>query len=146
MQRRNLALQKDLQAIEGAHELVQHMYQQCQGRIAVASGADRFKVEMVLNQVGLMTYFQGRVFSGHEMARSKPHPDVYLAAAQHLQVMPARCLVIEDSVAGVQAGVAAGVTVWGYAALGQGAQLRQAGARLVFADMAQLHKNAAAAN
>jgi len=81
------------------------------GRIACASGADRFKVEMQLAQVGLLPYFDGRVFSGHEMPRSKPAPDVYLAAAAHIGVGGAECLVIEDTPTGVAAGVAAGVAV-----------------------------------
>jgi HAD superfamily hydrolase (TIGR01509 family) len=46
------------------------------------------------------------------MARTKPAPDVYLAAAAHLECNPAHCLVIEDSTAGIEAGVAAGATVW----------------------------------
>jgi len=95
---------------------------------------------MMLAQVGLLPFFAGRVFSGHEMPRSKPHPDVYLAAARHLGVDPVRCLVVEDSVTGVQAGVAAGATVWGYAVLGQGKDLLASGAERVFTDMAALHQ------
>ena len=91
--RRNESLTQSITAIEGVHEAVAHLNEHCQGRIAVASGADRFKVEMMLKQVGLMDFFEGRIFSGHEMPRSKPHPDVYLAAAAHLQIDPARCLV-----------------------------------------------------
>jgi len=67
---------------------------------------------MQLSHVELMPYFEGRIFSGHEMARTKPAPDVYLAAAAHLECNPAHCLVIEDSTAGIEAGVAAGATVW----------------------------------
>ena len=59
-------------------------------------------------------YFEGRIFSGHEMPRSKPAPDVYLAAAAALGVDPRRCAVVEDTVTGVTAGVAAGATVFGY--------------------------------
>ena len=138
MRRRNLALQRELRAIEGAALAVAEVHRRSAGRLAVASGADRFKVEMMLDQVGMLPFFAGRVFSGHEMPRSKPHPDVYLAAAAHLRVDPARCLVIEDTPTGVQAGVAAGATVWGFAALGQAADLRAAGASRVFADMAEL--------
>ena len=140
MRRRNLALQTELKVIDGVHDAVAHVHRHSQGRLAVASGADRHKVEMMLAQVGLLPYFEGRVFSGHEMPRSKPHPDVYLAAAQHLAVNPARCLVVEDTVTGVQAGVAAGATVWGYAVLGQGEDLMAAGAKRVFTDMTELHQ------
>lgn len=84
MHRRNVALQQELRAIEGVHQAVECLHRGLGGRIAVASGADRFKVEMMLAQIELLPYFQGRVFSGHEMPRSKPHPDVYLAAARHL--------------------------------------------------------------
>ena len=73
------------------------------------------------------------------MPRSKPHPDVYLAAAAHLGVNPARCAVVEDTVTGVCAGVSAGATVFAYAPLGDGQALRDAGASRVFADMAELH-------
>lgn len=113
-ERRNVQLRANLVAIAGALEAVQAVHGQLQGRIAVASGADRFKVEMQLTQVGMAPYFTGRVFSGHETPRSKPFPDVYLAAAAALGVAPERCLVIEDSVPGIQAGIAAGATVWGY--------------------------------
>lgn len=112
--RRNDQLRAQLVAIDGALASVQAVHAQLDGRIAVASGADRFKVEMQLTQVGMAPYFTGRVFSGHETPRSKPFPDVYLAAAAALGVAPERCLVIEDSVPGIQAGLAAGATVWGY--------------------------------
>ena len=132
-ERRNVRLQASITAIDGVHEAVAHLHAHCQGRIAVASGADRFKVEMMLKQVGLHEFFEGRIFSGHEMPRSKPYPDVYLAAAAHLQVDPARCLVIEDTTVGITAGVAAGATVWAYAAPpALHEPLLQAGAARVF--------------
>lgn len=135
-ERRNVRLQKSITAIEGVHEAVAHLHDHCQGRIAVASGADRFKVEMMLKQVGLHDFFEGRIFSGHEMPRSKPHPDVYLAAAAHLQVPPERCLVVEDTTVGITAGVAAGATVWAYAAPPAAHEpLLQAGAERVFTAM-----------
>jgi HAD superfamily hydrolase (TIGR01509 family) len=136
---RNERLTQNITAIDGVHEAVAHLHDHCQGRIAVASGADRFKVEMMLKQVGLIGFFEGRIFSGHEMPRSKPHPDVYLAAAAHLQIDPARCLVIEDTTVGITAGVAAGATVWAYAPPGADAHaLRQAGAVQVFEHMRRL--------
>ncbi len=135
-ERRNVRLQESITAIEGVHEAVAHLHDHCQGRIAVASGVDRFKVEMMLKQVGLHSFFDGRIFSGHEMPRSKPHPDVYLAAAAHLQVDPTRCLVVEDTTVGITAGVAAGATVWAYAAPPAAHEpLLQAGAARVFTGM-----------
>ncbi len=140
--RRNVRLQESITAIDGVHEAVAHLHDHCQGRIAVASGADRFKVEMMLKQVGLHAFFEGRIFSGHEMPRSKPYPDVYLAAAAHLQVNPVRCLVVEDTTVGITAGVAAGATVWAYAAPPAAHEpLLQAGAARVFTAMQALRLN-----
>lgn len=138
-ERRNVALVADIQAIPNIHAAVKAVHLATAGRIACASGADRFKVEMMLTQVGLAEYFSGNIFSGHEMPRSKPFPDVYLAAAAHLGVDPAHCAVVEDTTTGVRAGVAAGATVFAYAPLGAGDALVHAGARQVFSDMAELH-------
>ena len=140
--RRNAALEAQLTAIEHIHGAVERVHAHHGGRIACASGADRQKVEMQLAQVGLAPYFGDRVFSGHEMPRTKPAPDVYLAAAAALKVDPLRCLVVEDTVTGVAAGVAAGATVVGYSpsALGHGTPeaLCAAGAVRVIHDMAEL--------
>ena len=113
-ERRNERLQKELQAIEGALEAVQRAHVHAQGRIACASGADRLKVEFQIDKAGMRPWFEDRIFSGHEMPRSKPAPDVYLAAAQRVGVAPAQCLVIEDTVTGIRAGIEAGCTVWAY--------------------------------
>ena len=137
--RRNLALDARVLAIEGAVPAVAAVHASLQGRIACASGADRIKVEMQLQKVELWPYFDGHVFSGHEMPRSKPAPDVYLAAAAGLGVDPTRCLVVEDTPVGATAGVAAGATVFAYAPSGQGPVLRQAGAHQVFTHMDGLH-------
>ena len=136
--RRNVRLEAELQAIDGALDAVAAVHARLGGRIACASGADRYKVEMQLQKVGLAPYFAGRVFSGHEMPATKPAPDVYLAAAAALQAAPARCAVVEDTVTGVTAGVAAGATVFAYAPLDDGAALRAAGAAQVFRSMAEL--------
>jgi HAD superfamily hydrolase (TIGR01509 family) len=141
-ERRNTALRAELVAIGGAVEAVRKIHALCGGRIACASGADRAKVEMQLAKVGMAPYFENHVFSGHELPRSKPFPDVYLAAAGALGVAPRRCLVVEDTVTGVQAGVAAGATVWGYFPADQGhasaEQLLEAGASCVFGHMGEL--------
>jgi HAD superfamily hydrolase (TIGR01509 family) len=129
-------------AVHGAVEAVSQIHTLYQGRIACASGADRFKVEMQLKKCGLMPFFEGRIFSGHELPRSKPFPDVYLAAAAALGVDPKRCAVVEDTVTGATAGVAAGCTVFGFSPpeLGHDAPnaLKASGATHVFTDMADL--------
>lgn len=147
-ERRNQALAQHLQIIGGAHEAVRTLHAQLDGRIACASGADRAKVALQLSKVGLMPFFDGRIFSGQEMPRTKPAPDVYLAAAAALGVAPQRCAVVEDTVTGARAGLDAGTTVWGYAPGGPGhssAQaLRAAGVAHVFCDMADLPRLLAA--
>ena len=135
---RNALLERELQAIPHIHAAVQALHTALGGQIACASGADRIKVELQLQKVGLTPYFAGRIFSGHEMPATKPAPDVYLAAAAAVGVPPARCLVVEDTVTGVAAGVAAGATVFAYAPLDDGAALRAAGAVQVFRSMADL--------
>jgi beta-phosphoglucomutase-like phosphatase (HAD superfamily) len=141
-ERRNLGLMHGVQPIRNALECVVQVHHNFSGRIACASGADRFKVELQLDKCALMPYFQGRIFSGHELPRSKPAPDVYLAAAAGLGVAPGRCAVVEDTVPGVTAGVAAGARVFGYCPPEAGHDvpeaLRRAGAAVLFADMAQL--------
>jgi HAD superfamily hydrolase (TIGR01509 family) len=140
--RRNAALDSALLPIAGALTAVPALHAASRGRIACASGADRGKVELQLRKVGLYPYFEGRIFSGHEMPRSKPFPDVYLAAAEALGVDPRRCAVVEDTVTGVTAGVAAGATVFGYSPGGPGhssaASLLAAGAVRVITDMTEL--------
>jgi HAD superfamily hydrolase (TIGR01509 family) len=141
-ERRNESLMREVQPIAGAVQAVASLHEQLAGRIACASGADRFKVELQLEKCGLMPYFRGRVFSGHELPRSKPAPDVYLAAAAALGVAPQRCAVVEDTVTGVAAGVAAGATVFGYSPPEAGhsapGALREAGAVDIFTDLARL--------
>ena len=137
--RRNAELELRLTAIAHIHGAIDRVHAHHGGRIACASGADRFKVEMQLVKVGLMPYFEGRIFSGHEVPHTKPAPDVYLAAAAALQADPARCAVVEDTTIGVTAGVAAGATVFAYSPLGVGDEaLRAAGASQVFRSMAEL--------
>jgi HAD superfamily hydrolase (TIGR01509 family) len=141
-EKRNQRLIRELEPIAGAPQLVELLHARLQGRIACASGADRFKVELQLEKCGLMPYFKGRIFSGQEMPRSKPAPDVYLAAAAALGVDPRRCAVVEDTVTGVTAGVAAGAAVFGYSPPQAGhdvpALLMSAGAKRVVQHLADL--------
>jgi HAD superfamily hydrolase (TIGR01509 family) len=141
-ERRNEELLARVQPIRNAVPAVEAISDRFQGRIACCSGADRWKVEMQLAKCGLLPFFDGRIYSGHEMPRSKPHPDVYLAAMEPLGVVPGQCVVVEDTVTGVTAGMAAGATVFGYSPPEAGHDtphaLRAAGASVIFTDMADL--------
>ena len=118
--RRDQRLRAELRAMDGALQAVAAAHAHTAGRIACASGADRPKVVMQIDMAGMAPYFEDRIFSGHDMPRSKPAPDVYLAAAAHLGADPTRCLVIEDTATGARAGLDAGATVWGYCPDGHG--------------------------
>lgn len=140
--RRDEALSLHLRAIAGAAAAVEILHRDCHGRIACASGSDRGKLDLQLRKTGLYRYFEGHIHSGYEVPHGKPAPDVYLAAAAGLGVDPRRCAVVEDTATGAAAGLAAGATVFGYCPGGPGhgsaAQLRQAGVRHLFHDMAAL--------
>lgn len=105
--------------------------------ICVASNGNLDKMRTALDITGLLPRFEGRLFSVTEVARGKPFPDLFLYAAQRMGAIPARCVVVEDSPLGVQAGIAAGMHVFGYARLSKVDALAAAGAR-VFSDMEEL--------
>jgi HAD superfamily hydrolase (TIGR01509 family) len=111
----------------------------------VASSASIEKMRFTLGHTGLWERFEGRIFSATEVAHGKPAPDLFLHAAASMGWEPAECAVVEDSPAGVEAGLSAGMTVFGYAGATPASWLTQPtssagtgnGAR-VFSDMAEL--------
>ena len=137
-ERRNVLLESSIEAIPNVIDTVHQLHSRTQGRIACASGADRYKLELMLGKVGLLRYLEGRLFSGQETPRNKPFPDVYLAAALALGIPASRCAVVEDTITGLTAGVAAGATVFAYVPHGDTAPYLAAGAHTTFADMADL--------
>jgi HAD superfamily hydrolase (TIGR01509 family) len=131
------AFETDLQAVEGVAELVDALaglgIPTC-----VASSGTPAKMEHTLGVTGLWDRFEGRIFSTVEVEHGKPAPDLFLLAAERMGVVPSRCAVVEDSVTGVRAGVAAGMAVFGYAGgLTPEAELVAAGAE-PFAHMREL--------
>jgi HAD superfamily hydrolase (TIGR01509 family) len=104
----------------------------------VASSGDHEKMNTTLGITGLLPRFAGRIFSVTQVARGKPAPDVYLFAARQLGAEPTACVVVEDTPPGVQAGAAAGMTVFGFSAHTPEQKLRAAGAQRTFDDMRQL--------
>ena len=111
---------------------------------ACASNSYTEVVRQVLARNGLDRFFGERVYCADIVASPKPAPDVYLAAAQGMGIAPGACLVVEDSVTGVSAARAAGMTVLGFVGgthVGGDAhahELREAGASEIFDDMSTL--------
>ena len=104
----------------------------------VASSGTHEKMQTTLGVTGLLPQFRGKMYSVTEVAQSKPFPDVFLHAARQQGVMPADCAVVEDTPTGVRAGVAAGMTVFGYCALTPKHRLLEAGAHHTFERMRDL--------
>jgi len=109
----------------------------------VASSSDFDRVSFSLSLTGLAPHFERRLYTSQMVERGKPAPDLFLYAADKMQADPRRTLVIEDSVSGVMAGKAAGMTVWGfiggshYQSRDCKAILHEAGADRVFGRMAE---------
>jgi HAD superfamily hydrolase (TIGR01509 family) len=108
----------------------------------VASSSDIERVSFSLALTGLASLFGERLYTSQMVERGKPAPDLFLLASERMRVEPRRTLVIEDSVSGVTAAKAAGMTAWGfvggshYRSRDGEAMLLAAGADRVFARMA----------
>ncbi len=111
----------------------------------VASGSGLARLEHTLKLTNLWNFFAAEnngqsVFSAEQVPNGKPAPDVFLLAAERVGVAPHKCAVIEDSVAGVKSGKAAGMTVFGFVGSSHGSpelalKLSAAGADAIFDDM-----------
>lgn len=106
-------------------------------RLAVGSSAPPENVALVLDSGGIRGSFQA-VVDGSQVKRGKPAPDVFLQAASLLALEPARCAVIEDAPAGIQAAKAAGMLGVGVATTHKAHELTDAGADVVFPTLADV--------
>ncbi|WP_153471368.1 HAD family hydrolase [Rhodocyclus gracilis] len=97
-----------ISALPGAAELLARL----QRPFCVATNGPREKAELTLRLTGLRDYFGAHVYSAYEVGSFKPDPGLFLHAAAALATPPAACAVIEDSLPGLQAGVAAGMQVF----------------------------------
>ncbi|MEF9905523.1 HAD family hydrolase [Streptomyces sp. P9-A2] len=103
----------------------------------VASSGSHERIRVGHRTTGLDRWFDDeRIFSSQDVGRGKPAPDLFLYAAQRMGVVPARCVVVEDSPLGVQAAVAAGMDVYGFTSMTPAEKL--AGATRLFADLRKL--------
>lgn len=105
---------------------------------AVGSNGEIAKMHTTLPQhPGIWARVKDHLYSGQDLGRPKPDPGLYLHAAKALGVAPGDCVVIDDSVSGCRAGVAAGMRTLGFAEHDDGAALAKVGAE-VFHDMREL--------
>jgi HAD superfamily hydrolase (TIGR01509 family) len=102
------AFQTELKVVPHVHEVLTGIGVP----FCVATSSSPRRVEMSLKLVGLFDLVAGKVFTSTLVARGKPAPDLFLHAAEKMGADPARALVIEDSLTGIRAGLAAGMTVW----------------------------------
>lgn len=102
------ALTERLEPIDGAEEMLRKMPKP----FCVASNAPLSKVRVCLETTGLIEYFDdARMFSAYQVNAWKPSPDVFLHSAAQMGVQASKCLVVEDSIFGIDAGIAAGMQV-----------------------------------
>ena len=132
------AIEERLTEVEGALSAIKAL------RLpkAVGSSSSVKGLEIKLKKVGHWDHFAPHIYSAEHVTHAKPAPDLFLHAAKALDVQPEHCLVIEDTVNGVTAGRAAGMTVWGFRGGGHmtdriAARLTDAGAERVVRDWAE---------
>ena len=129
------ALKDSVAAIDGIESVLRNL----EIPFCVASSGSHDKMKLTLGQTGLINYFAGNIFSTSEVERGKPHPDIYLHAAETMgSHLPECCLVIEDSPIGVTGAVAAGMNVFGFAELMPAHKLKASGAHIIFDHMHDL--------
>jgi HAD superfamily hydrolase (TIGR01509 family) len=123
---------------------VDHALTWIRGPKAVASSSPLDRIRFSLDVAGLLRFFGPRLFSASNVPKGKPAPDLFRLAATEMNVAPANCIVVEDSVAGVAAAVAAGMVAIGFVGGSQTPGrlatdlVVAAGARTAIADMRAL--------
>lgn len=138
-ERDRAAFQAELRPVAGVGEMLGELpLPRC-----VASSGALEKIRCNLTLTGLLQHFDPHLFSAEMVTHGKPAPDLFLFAAARMGSLPQHCVVVEDSVAGVQAARDAGMAVLGFcggghARPGSAAALRAAGARRVFSRMEEL--------
>ena len=101
---------EELQLVNGVRDYID-AFAHVPRCIASSSSPDR--LALCLEVLGLQSEFGAHVFSASDVARGKPHPDIFVHAAQQMGVDPSKSIVLEDSPSGVEAAIAAGMTVIG---------------------------------
>ncbi|MGW0411013.1 HAD-IA family hydrolase [Streptomyces collinus] len=115
-ERLKAAFERELRPVAGIQDVLAALAERGTA-FCVASSSPRDRLDLALRVTGLAPHFGHRVYSADDVLRGKPAPDLFLHAAVRMGIDPAHAVVIEDSVPGVDAAVAAGMTSIGYAAL-----------------------------
>ncbi len=98
-----------LQLLPGAEELIVNL-KNASFKLAIGTSTPRENLDFLFERMPLHEYFDATV-AGEEAQRSKPAPDPFLMAAEKVNISPSRCVVVEDAVQGVQAGLSGGMKV-----------------------------------
>ncbi len=104
----------------------------------VASSGSHERIRFTLGLTGLYDRFEGRIFSVDDVSQGKPAPDIFLHAAEAMGTPPHRCAVVEDSISGVTAGLAAGMAVFAFAGGVTGSAQLSIDTAVIFEDMRDL--------
>jgi len=112
--------QKSIDLIPGIKELLDKL-QDTGFKIVLASSSPHILINYILNKTGIYNYFQFKV-SGDDVKNGKPDPEIFLKAADLINLKPEKCIVIEDSENGVKAAVKAEMKCIGYSNPGSGNQ------------------------
>lgn len=106
------AFENEIKPVEGIKSVLENLTIP----FCTASSGPRNKIQLNLEVTGLLSFFEGNIFSCYTIQKWKPEPDVFLWAAKTMGFKPEECLVIEDSVPSVKAALAGGFDVFGYTA------------------------------
>ena len=118
---------KEVIRYPGVPQEIERLYREGY-QLAIASSAAKIKVLANIKATGINPAHIRVVVTGDDVTRNKPHPEIFLKAAEGLDLPPAKCLVVEDSVSGIKAAVAAGMKCVGVRGTYSDEQLLAAGA------------------
>ncbi|MBC2605519.1 HAD family hydrolase [Pelagicoccus albus] len=134
---RSIVKKSGLQPLPGVAAFLKSLIDNGQRRV-VGSSTPRANIEAVTDIIGLAGCFEG-VVAAEDVSRGKPDPEVFLKAADLISMKPERCVVFEDSFSGIEAGLAAGMTVVGIATTNPLASLVEAGVALAVESFEELN-------
>lgn len=118
-----------------AHKVLSILYEKYP--LALVTSGSKRNMELFLNEYKFRKYFRC-VVHGSEVSQAKPAADIYFKASAHLNVSPNNCVVVEDSLPGIYAAKSAGMTVVGVCGILEEQEIREAGAKTVIFDLAEL--------